>query len=96
MKLAVLPNPENKPLRVIGELVGGCGMTVEFSLVWDDLLPGDSQTAIGPATIVIDRETEEYIGSATLTIDYRDQQGFRLITPHQILAYALQVKERWP
>ncbi|MGG1991112.1 hypothetical protein [Brevibacillus brevis] len=46
-------------------------------------------------TFLIDRETIAYIGSDLLTIDYRAQQGFRMVTPQQILAYGLQLKERW-
>lgn len=84
-----------KPIRINGELVGGCGMTVEYALWWDEEMPGDQIIPVKSLTFLIDQETEAYIGSDNLTIDYRSQQGFRMVTPQQILAYGLRVKERW-
>lgn len=84
-----------KPIRINGELVGGCGMTVEYALWWDEILPTDQTIAVGTLALVVDKETVDYIASDKLVIDYRAQQGFRLVTPEQILAYGLQVKERW-
>jgi len=86
---------KERPLRINGELVGGCGMTVEYSLVWDDPLPQDELHEKEGLCFLLDRETKEFIGAEQLTIDYRENQGFRLVTPHQILAYCLKVKERW-
>jgi Fe-S cluster assembly iron-binding protein IscA len=86
---------EGKPLRINGELVGGCGMTVEYSMVWDEQHPQDRVYKVGGIRLLLDRETEGYIGADQLTIDYRENQGFRLVTPYQILAYSLHVKERW-
>ncbi|MFS0553241.1 iron-sulfur cluster biosynthesis family protein [Brevibacillus sp. 179-C9.3 HS] len=85
----------DKPIRINGELVGGCGMNVEYALWWDTQSPEDEVYHIGSLTFLIDRETIAYIGSDTLTIDYRAQQGFRMVTPQQILVYGLQLKERW-
>ncbi|USG68080.1 iron-sulfur cluster biosynthesis family protein [Brevibacillus ruminantium] len=84
-----------QPLRINGELVGGCGMTVEYGLFWDDKAPGDLTAEEGGVTFLLDRETTDYIGANALLIDYREQQGFRLVTPEQILAYGLRPKGRW-
>lgn len=94
-KLVSLSPDGHRPLRINGELVGGCGMTVEYSLVWDDQYPQDIVGEVDGFTVLLDPETEGYIGSEDITIDYRVNQGFRLITPQQILAYSLHVKDRW-
>ncbi|MFY0544301.1 iron-sulfur cluster biosynthesis family protein [Brevibacillus sp. H7] len=94
-KLASLTTGTGRLLRVNGELVGGCGMNVEYSLVWDDRHPQDTVFESSGFDILVDPETEGYIGSDHLTIDYRENQGFRLVTPQQILAYALHLKDRW-
>ncbi|WP_242466673.1 MULTISPECIES: iron-sulfur cluster biosynthesis family protein [Brevibacillus] len=85
----------DKPIRINGELVGGCGMNVEYALWWDSQGPEDEVYQVDSLTFLLDRETIAYIGSDLLTIDYRAQQGFRMVTPQQILAYGLQLKERW-
>lgn len=82
-------------LRINGELVGGCGMNVEYGLFWDDPAPGDMITELGGIVLLLDAETAGYIGSDSLLIDYRDQQGYRLVSPEQIVAYGLRTKERW-
>jgi hypothetical protein len=87
--------PSGKVLRVIGELVGGCGMNVEYAMVWDERDVRDLAVEINGRLIVTDAETEHFIGAACVTIDYRENQGFRLVTPGQIVAYGLHVKERW-
>lgn len=94
-KLAALAGNEERNVRINGELVGGCGMNVEYFIWWDEALPGDLKVVGEGMTFVLDEETKEYIGADTLKIDFHPQQGFRLITPQQILAYGLQVKERW-
>lgn len=86
---------ETQTIRINGELVGGCGMNVEFFIWWDEALPDDLVKRIGNWTFVVDRETIGYISDDQLKVDYRPQQGFRLVTPQQILAYGLQVKQRW-
>ncbi|EMT54029.1 MULTISPECIES: iron-sulfur cluster biosynthesis family protein [Brevibacillus] len=82
-------------VRINGELVGGCGMTVEYGLFWDDPAPSDQITEEAGVTFLLDAETVDYIGSDSLVVDYREQQGFRLVTPEQIVAYGLRVKGRW-
>lgn len=94
-RLRTIPKALEKTIRINGELVGGCGMNVEYFLWWDEVLPDDLLLHVGSFTFVMDKETLDYIGSTQLKVDYRPQQGFRLVTPEQILAYGLQVKERW-
>ncbi|WP_029099086.1 iron-sulfur cluster biosynthesis family protein [Brevibacillus thermoruber] len=93
--LAALANERRQALRINGELVGGCGMTVEYGLFWDEPMSGDRVLEEEGMTLLVDKETETYVGAEELVIDYREQQGFRLVTPQEILAYGLQVKERW-
>ncbi|MFP3391244.1 iron-sulfur cluster biosynthesis family protein [Brevibacillus sp. SIMBA_040] len=82
-------------IRINGELVGGCGMTVDYALWWDERGVNDLEVVVEKLTFLIDKATIEYIGSEKLTVDYRPQQGFRLVSPHQIVAYGLALKERW-
>ncbi|MEJ8546063.1 iron-sulfur cluster biosynthesis family protein [Brevibacillus borstelensis] len=86
---------QGQAVRINGVLVGGCGMTVEYGLFWDDKSPNDQMTEVEGVTFLLDPETAEYIGSSSLVVDYREQQGFRLVTPEQIVAYGLRVKGRW-
>ncbi|MDR7316207.1 iron-sulfur cluster biosynthesis family protein [Brevibacillus nitrificans] len=85
----------DKTIRINGELVGGCGMNVEYALWWDEANPTDQVIKIGEVTLAIDSQTIEHMDADKLTIDYRSQQGFRLVTPAQILAYGIQLKDRW-
>jgi len=94
-RLVEISKKQEKPIRINGELVGGCGMTVEYALWWDERGLSDLEVIVDRIVFLVDKETIEYIGSEKLTVDYRPQQGFRLVTPQQILAYGLQVKERW-
>lgn len=94
-RLVEMNKEQEKPIRINGELVGGCGMTVEYALWWDERVPSDLEVVVERMVFLLDKETIEYIGAEKLTVDYRPQQGFRLVTPQQILAYGLQVKERW-
>ena len=94
-RFQALSEASDKTIRINGELVGGCGMNVEYFLWWDEAFPDDLLLTVDAFTFVIDKETLGYIGSTQLKVDYRPQQGFRLVTPEQILAYGLQVKERW-
>lgn len=84
-----------KPIRINGELVGGCGMNVEYALWWDEALPSDQVIEVDSLTLVIDPQTVEHIDADKLTIDFRPHQGFRLVTPQQILAYGLPLTDRW-
>lgn len=88
-------NRPGKIIRINGELVGGCGMNVEYALWWDDSSPDDQVIEVDSLTLVIDPQTIEHIDSDKLTIDFRQQQGFRLVTPAQILAYGIHLKDRW-
>lgn len=94
-RLVEVSKQQEKPIRINGELVGGCGMTVEYALWWDERGASDLEVVVDRMVFLVDKETIEYIGAEKLTVDFRPQQGFRLVTPQQILAYGLQVKERW-
>ncbi|MFD2371438.1 iron-sulfur cluster biosynthesis family protein [Brevibacillus sp. GCM10020057] len=93
-RIAAASRPD-KVIRVNGELVGGCNMDVDYSLYWDEPQPADQVIQLDAMTFVVDPETVRYIDADRLTIDFRPQQGFRLVTPQQFLAYGIQLKERW-
>ncbi|GED72734.1 hypothetical protein BRE01_64360 [Brevibacillus reuszeri] len=86
---------KNRFIRINGELVGGCGMTVEYALWWDERGVDDLEHHVEDLTFLMDKATIEYIGADRLTVDFRPQQGFRLVSPQQIVAYGLVLKERW-
>jgi len=87
--------PGQDVLRISGELVGGCGMNVAYFLYWDDDQTADPLVTVDGLRLVVDEETSTFLDSASLTIEYLPHQGFRLITPAQIVAYGLRPKPRW-
>lgn len=86
---------EKSTIRINGELVGGCGMNVEYFIWWDEAGPDDLVKQVDGWTFLLDQETIQYISDDHLKVDYRPQQGFRLVTPQHILAYGLPIKPRW-
>ncbi|WP_139488784.1 iron-sulfur cluster biosynthesis family protein [Brevibacillus dissolubilis] len=94
LKAAAKPS-EDKIVRILGEIVGGCGMTVEYSLVWDEPAANDRLIEGEGFTLAIDPETEGYMDTSGVKLEYYDNQGYRLTTPAQIIAYGLRLKDRW-
>ncbi|MBT2737791.1 Fe-S cluster assembly iron-binding protein IscA [Neobacillus sp. B4I6] len=67
-------NREQTP-RIDAEVAGGCGMTVKFSIVFDEPRRNDLCIETDGIQIRLDRFTKRYLDEET-QIDYRDEQGF--------------------
>jgi Fe-S cluster assembly iron-binding protein IscA len=67
-------NREQTP-RIDAEVAGGCGMTVKFSIVFDEPRRNDLCIEMDGIQIRLDRFTKRYLDEET-QIDYSDEQGF--------------------
>ncbi|MEH7304527.1 iron-sulfur cluster biosynthesis family protein [Neobacillus drentensis] len=61
--------------RIDAEVAGGCGMTVKFSIVFDEPRRNDFIIEADGIQIRMDRFTKRYINEET-EIDYSDEHGF--------------------
>lgn len=78
-------------LSILGILEGGCGFTMRFSLVQGDI-PSSSFNCIQEDGIVycLDTYITEMYPEA-FTLDYVENQGFRLYTDNQYMATHLKI-----
>lgn len=74
-KLKEMMVNEDQPPRIDAEVAGGCGMTVKFSIVFDEPRRNDLFMEMGGIQIRLDRFTKRYLNEETL-IDYRNEHGF--------------------
>ncbi|MEH7120328.1 iron-sulfur cluster biosynthesis family protein [Neobacillus vireti] len=74
-KLKELAENKEGMARIDAEVSGGCGMSVKFSISFDEPRRNDLCMEIEGVEIRMDRFTKRYLGEAT-EIDYQDQQGF--------------------
>ncbi|MEH7480508.1 iron-sulfur cluster biosynthesis family protein [Neobacillus drentensis] len=61
--------------RIDAEVAGGCGMTVKFSIVFDEPRRNDLTIEMDGIQIRLDRFTRRYINEET-QIDYSAEHGF--------------------
>jgi Fe-S cluster assembly iron-binding protein IscA len=61
--------------RIDAEVAGGCGMSVKFSIVFDEPRRNDLFIEMEGIQITMDRFTKRYLDEETV-IDYQDEQGF--------------------
>ncbi len=66
---------EEKAPRIDAEITGGCGMSVNISLIFDEPRPNDNHIAYKGITINIDTFTKRYLDDIT-QVDYTEEQGF--------------------
>ena len=74
-KLKEMMANENHNPRIDAEVSGGCGMSVRFSIVFDEPRRNDLCMEIEGIQIQIDRFTKRYLDEETY-IDYSTEQGF--------------------
>lgn len=67
-------NGEQTP-RLDADVAGGCGMTVKFSIVFDEPRRNDLIIETEGIQIRLDRFTKRYLDEET-QIDYNPEQGF--------------------
>jgi Fe-S cluster assembly iron-binding protein IscA len=61
--------------RIDADVAGGCGMTVKFSIVFDEPRRNDLTIEMDGIQIRFDRFTKRYLNEET-QIDYSDEHGF--------------------
>jgi Fe-S cluster assembly iron-binding protein IscA len=74
-KLKKMVLKENQFPRIDADVAGGCGMTVKFSLIFDESRRNDTVIKYDGIQIQIDRFTKRYLDEET-QIDYTDERGF--------------------
>ena len=74
-KLESMELPEHIFPRVDAEMAGGCGVAVNFKLIFDEARPLDTVLEFEGIQIRIDRFTKRYLDEET-QIDYSQEEGF--------------------
>lgn len=74
-KLKTMVLKEGQLPRIDADVTGGCGMSVKFTLIFDELRRNDSLIELEGVQIRIDRFTKRYLAEET-HIHYTEEQGF--------------------
>src|SRR3954453_19860519 len=74
-KLKELAVNEDGIPRIDAEVAGGCGMSVKFSILFDEPRRNDLCIEMDGIQIRLDRFTKRYLDEET-EIDYQDEHGF--------------------
>jgi Fe-S cluster assembly iron-binding protein IscA len=83
-------NGEQTP-RIDAEVAGGCGISVKFSIVWDEPRQNDFLIEMDGIQIRLDRFTKRYLDEVT-HIDYHDEQGFLVGESFASSACAIEIE----
>jgi Fe-S cluster assembly iron-binding protein IscA len=74
-KLREIELREEHSPRIDANVAGGCGVSVKFTLVFDEPRRNDTVIEYSEIQIRIDHFTKRYLDEVT-QIDYTDEQGF--------------------
>lgn len=74
-KLKTMRLEKGKLPRIDADVAGGCGMSIKFTLVFDEPRRGDTFIECNGIQIRMDRFTKRYLDETT-KIDYTDEYGF--------------------
>ncbi len=74
-KLKEMVFKDEQSPRIDADVAGGCGMTVKFTLIFDEPRRNDTLIEYEGIQIQIDRFTKRYLDEET-QIDYTVDQGF--------------------
>jgi Fe-S cluster assembly iron-binding protein IscA len=83
-------NGEQTP-RIDAEVAGGCGVTVKFSIVFDEPRRNDFTIEMDGIQIRLDRFTKRYLDEET-HIDYNDENGFLVGESFSSSACAIEIE----
>jgi len=89
-KLKTMELKDEQSPRVDADMAGGCGISVKFSLVFDEPRPNDSIIEYEDIKIRIDRFTKRYLDEET-QIDYTDEDGFLVGESFESSACAIEL-----
>ena len=74
-KLKEMVSKEKHSPRIDADVAGGCGISVKFSLVFDEPRRNDTVIEYEDIQLQIDPFTKRYLDEET-QIDYTDEHGF--------------------
>ncbi|CAK6481288.1 iron-sulfur cluster biosynthesis family protein [Peribacillus simplex] len=74
-KLETMKWKEDQSPRIDANIAGGCGMSIKFTLVFEEPRRNDTFIENGDIQIRIDRFTKRYLNEET-QIDYTEEHGF--------------------
>lgn len=74
-KLETMKLKEDQSPRIDANIAGGCGMSIKFTLVFEEPRRNDTFIENGDIQIRIDRFTKRYLNEET-QIDYTEEHGF--------------------
>lgn len=77
--------------RIDAEVVGGCGLSVKFSLIFDEPRRNDTVIEFESVKIQIDHFTKRYLDEET-NIDYTSQDGFLVGESFESSACAIEIQ----
>ncbi|MFJ5760256.1 iron-sulfur cluster biosynthesis family protein [Neobacillus sp. NPDC093182] len=77
--------------RIDADVAGGCGMTVKFSIVFDEPRRNDLIIEMDGIQIRLDRFTKRYLDEET-HIDYNDENGFLVGESFTSSACAIEIE----
>jgi Fe-S cluster assembly iron-binding protein IscA len=89
-KLKTMDITEERSPRIDADVAGGCGMSVKFSLVFDEERRNDTLIEHEGIQIRIDRFTKRYLEEET-QIDYAEERGFLVGESFESSACALEI-----
>ena len=90
-KLKGIEVQENRLPRIDADVSGGCGVSVKFSLIFDEPRRNDTVIEYEGTQIRIDRFTKRYLDKET-QIDYTDEQEFLVGESLESSACAIEIE----
>ncbi len=90
-KLKGIEVQENRLPRIDADVSGGCGVSVKFSLIFDEPRRNDTVIEYEGTQIRIDRFTKRYMDKET-QIDYTDEQEFLVGESLESSACAIEIE----
>ncbi len=90
-KLKEIMLKEERSPRIDADVAGGCGVSVKFSLVFDEPQRNDSNIEYEGIQFRIDRFTQRYLDEETL-IDYTNETGFLVGENFEASACAIEME----
>ncbi|WP_423800647.1 HesB/IscA family protein [Neobacillus sp. SAB-20_R2A] len=76
-KLKKIDTNENQFPRIDADIAGGCGISVKFTLIFDEMRRNDTVIEYEGIQIRIDHFTKRYLDEVT-QVDYTEEQGFHV------------------
>ncbi|WP_332631734.1 HesB/IscA family protein [Halalkalibacter flavus] len=77
--------------RIDADVAGGCGVSIKFSLVFDEPRRNDTVIKYEGIQLYIDQFTKRYLDETT-QIDYSDEQGFLVGESFESSACSIEIE----